>query len=88
MACLLDVIQVYKYTIHQEAGYKPVHVQRVCTKPFFSDLGTRLRVGVLLAGCFLSLRIVCVKQEEGFHLDLDDFLMGLLTMCNELVNFH
>jgi hypothetical protein len=28
---------------------------------------------------------VKVKREEGFHLDLDDFLMGLLTMANELV---
>ena len=31
--------------------------------------------------------IVCAKKEEGFHLDLDDFLMGLLTMCNELVGW-
>ena len=43
---------------------------------------------IILAECkhnYFS-RIVCAKQEEGFHLDLDDFLMGLLTMCNELVN--
>ena len=29
---------------------------------------------------------VCAKKEDGFHLDLDDFLMGILTMCNELVS--
>ncbi len=26
------------------------------------------------------------KQTEGFHIDLDDFLMGLLLMANELVS--
>ena len=31
---------------------------------------------------------VCVKPEDGFHIDLDDFLMGLLTMANELVRIH
>ena len=36
--------------------------------------------------CFFHIIIVCAKQDEGFHLDLDDFLMGLLTMCNELVS--
>ena len=28
---------------------------------------------------------VKVRREDGFHIDLDDFLMGLLTMASELV---
>lgn len=28
-----------------------------------------------------------VKREDGFHMDLDDFLMGLLTMAQELSRF-
>ena len=28
---------------------------------------------------------VKVRREDGFHIDLDDFLMGLLTMAQELV---
>lgn len=27
---------------------------------------------------------VCVRREEGFHIDLDDFLMGLLSLASEL----
>ncbi len=27
------------------------------------------------------------KEDGGFHLDLDDFLIGLLFMTNELVRF-
>lgn len=31
--------------------------------------------------------LITVKNtiKEGFHLDLDDFLMGLLQLCSELV---
>ena len=29
---------------------------------------------------------VQVKSEEGFHIDLDDFLMGVVSMTNELVS--
>lgn len=59
-----------------------MHIE--CVPTPFSDLGCLVRWVLFV---FLSLCIVCVKQEEGFHLDLDDFLMGLLTMCNELVKF-
>ncbi|KAK7495620.1 hypothetical protein BaRGS_00013067 [Batillaria attramentaria] len=30
---------------------------------------------------------VKVRREDGFHMDLDDFLMGLLTMASELSRF-
>ncbi|KAL8575202.1 hypothetical protein ACOMHN_042323 [Nucella lapillus] len=30
---------------------------------------------------------VKVKREDGFHIELDDFLMGLLTMASELSRF-
>ena len=33
--------------------------------------------------CFV---VVAVKREDGFHIDLDDYLQGLLTMANELVS--
>jgi hypothetical protein len=29
---------------------------------------------------------VCVNKNEGFHVDLDDFLMGLLLVASELVS--
>jgi len=28
---------------------------------------------------------VCAAPEEGFHIDLDDFLMGVISVANELV---
>lgn len=30
--------------------------------------------------------LVKVQASEGFHLDLEDYLMGLLQLCSELVN--
>ncbi|XP_076453210.1 translin-like [Babylonia areolata] len=30
---------------------------------------------------------VKVRREDGFHIDLDDFLMGVLTMASELARF-
>ena len=31
---------------------------------------------------------VKVQREEGFHVDLDDYLMGLLQLAGELVSAH
>ena len=31
------------------------------------------------------LLLVKVRREDGFHLDLDDYLMGLLQMASDLV---
>ena len=30
--------------------------------------------------------LVNVKREDGFHMDLDDYLMGLLQLASELVS--
>lgn len=32
--------------------------------------------------------LVKVQREEGFHVDLDDYLMGLLQLAGELVSVH
>lgn len=37
---------------------------------------------------FSFVLAVKVHREEGFHIDLEDFLMGLLSMANELVRSH
>ena len=34
---------------------------------------------------YLFLNSVKVSREEGFHIDLDDYLMGLLQLASELV---
>lgn len=34
----------------------------------------------------MILLSVAVKKEDGFHIDLEDFLHGLLTLANELVS--
>lgn len=31
---------------------------------------------------------VQLKREDGFHLDLDDYLMGLLLLASELVSLY
>ena len=30
---------------------------------------------------------VKLQQKDGFHMDLDDYLIGLLQMASELVSF-
>ena len=37
---------------------------------------------------YLYLFLVKVQREEGFHVDLDDYLMGLLQLAGELVIVH
>ena len=32
--------------------------------------------------------LVAEKPEDGFHLDLEDYLMGVLTLTSELVSFN
>ena len=44
---------------------------------------TRCRRQQLLI-CFPYFTVK-VKREEGFHIDLDDYLIGLLLLANELV---
>lgn len=39
----------------------------------------------MLLQAYLSI-VVKVKREDGFHIDLDDFLTGLLLLANELVS--
>ena len=48
-----------------------------------------------LCGCYVAGYCVCVScvavgvsSDEGIHLELDDYLMGILTMCSELVHTH
>ena len=37
---------------------------------------------------YLFFFSVKVQREEGFHVDLDDYLMGLLQLAGELVSVH
>lgn len=35
----------------------------------------------------VCLITVAEKPDDGFHLDLEDYLMGVLTLASELVSF-
>lgn len=35
----------------------------------------------------IIITLVKVNQSEGFHLDVEDYLMGLLQLVSELVGF-
>ena len=35
---------------------------------------------------FLATQAVCLKHEDGFHVDLDDYLLGLLNLASEMVS--
>jgi len=36
----------------------------------------------------MSLLPVKLKRDDGFHLDLEDYLMGLLQLASELVSSY
>ena len=38
------------------------------------------------AGSEISVLSVELKRDDGFHLDLEDYLMGLLQLASELVS--
>ena len=54
-------------------------------KNFFQNLGIHFQ---LLCICNFFYLLVKVQREEGFHVDLDDYLMGLLQLAGELVSVH
>ena len=41
-----------------------------------------------LSAVLPSALSVCVLPEEGFHIDLDDFIMGIISVANELVSLQ
>ena len=47
-----------------------------------SSIDPRLIAAETNIECCVSVK---VKREDGFHVDLDDFLMGLLQLASELV---
>ena len=58
--------------IHELEGCVPNDIELfVCNNPIFVQ--------------HFFVNAVCVRREDGFHMDLEDFLLGLLSMCNELV---
>ena len=52
---------------------------------FLTSLLHYMRTGQLASrGDVAAALGVCVSQDEGFHLDIDDYLMGVLCLANEL----
>ncbi|XP_065904514.1 translin-like isoform X2 [Dysidea avara] len=52
---------------------------------FLTSLTNYLMTGKLLSRAELSERLgIAARPEDGFHLDLEDYLMGILTMTSEL----
>ncbi|XP_026316312.1 translin [Hyposmocoma kahamanoa] len=68
----------YKYQDHWR-----FITQRYC---FLIALTIWLEKGILVMHATVAeiLGISAVEQKEGFHLDIEDYLVGLLTMCTEL----
>ncbi|KAF2896381.1 hypothetical protein ILUMI_09796 [Ignelater luminosus] len=59
--------------------------QRLC---FLAALTVFLEVGILVSiNTVAEILGVKVQASEGFHLDLEDYLMGLLQLCSELARF-
>jgi len=50
---------------------------------FMSSYNDNLRMH---AGSEISVLSVELKRDDGFHLDLEDYLMGLLQLASELVS--
>ncbi|KAI0241146.1 Translin [Lamellibrachia satsuma] len=69
--------QYYRYNDHWR-----FMMQRLC---FLAALVVYLESERLIDHVAAAERLgVAVKREDGFHLDLDDFLMGLLQLASEL----
>lgn len=37
---------------------------------------------------YFRITVSAVELKEGFHLDIEDYLVGLLQVCSELVSFY
>ena len=92
---ILDSNELEEYHVHRNLS--EVCVQMLNCEDFKVIL---VVIVIMYEGCFfidrylilvcffyflLSLISVKTKREEGFHMDLDDYLMGILNLTSELV---
>lgn len=70
--------QYYRYNDHWRYG-----TQRLC---FLASLIVFLEKGVLIDR-ITTAQILGVHEKENIHLDLEDYLMGLLNLASELARF-
>jgi len=80
LATIIPAGQYYRFNDH----WRYV-TQRLC---FLAALTVYLEVGILVSINTVA-EIIGVKSlaADGFHLDLEDYLMGLLQLCSELARF-
>ncbi|KAF5304770.1 hypothetical protein FQA39_LY09547 [Lamprigera yunnana] len=80
LATVVPSGQYYRFNNH----WKYV-TQRLC---FLAALTVFLEVGILVSiSTVADILGVSTNSSEAFHLDLEDYLMGILQLCSELARF-
>lgn len=67
------------------------HIFFICTGSLENHMQSQALSGRKAALQFLTvlfLSVVEVVREKGFHLDVEDYLAGVLIMASELVSLH
>ncbi|KAK2142596.1 hypothetical protein LSH36_935g00015 [Paralvinella palmiformis] len=92
--CLVDIRQLFdslKEKVPKDQYYRFHDHWRFCIQrlSFLAALIVYLETEALITQTETAETLgVAAQKEDGFHLELDDYLMGLLQMASELINLH